>query len=149
VDHNKGFTVIELMAVVSIVSILAVVAIPVYLDYLIRSKVSEGMVFVAEAKTSVSEHYYNTKSLPGTNDQAGLPSPEEYNKQKFISRLEIMSNTPARGAITITFKIPGSSAHDKKLQLIPAITGGRISWTCLPPDDGGISVNQVPPNCRG
>ena len=55
--HGAGFTLIELMAVVSIVSILAVNAIPAYLDYVTRSKVSEGMAFASEAKTAVSEFY--------------------------------------------------------------------------------------------
>ena len=47
---QSGFTLIELMAVVAIVSILAVIALPAYLDYITRSKVSEGLVFVSEAK---------------------------------------------------------------------------------------------------
>jgi type IV pilus assembly protein PilA len=69
-NQNKGFTLIELMAVVAIVSILAVIALPAYLDYVVRGKVSEGMVFASEAKTSVSEYYYSTKSIPSDNTAA-------------------------------------------------------------------------------
>ena len=147
--HNAGFTLIELMAVVSIVSILAVIALPAYLDYVTRSKVSEGMVFAAEAKTSVSEYYYSTKKIAENNDQAGLPPPDDYDKPGgFIKKLEV-SSAPTPGSITITFKLPGSSANGKELQLIPATTGGIMSWTCIPPAVNGISVSKVPPNCRG
>jgi len=148
-QRDKGFTLIELMAVVAIVSILAVIALPAYLDYVVRSKVSEGMGFVSEAKTSVSEYYYNTKRRPAGNQQAGLPPADEYDKEGgYVKRLEVSSTDPL-GVITVTFKIPGSSADGKKLQLIPSTADAIMTWTCLPAETDGISVNQVPPNCRG
>jgi len=146
-NNSKGFTLVELMAVVAIVSVLATVALSAYTDYVIRSKVSEGMSFMAEAKTSVSEYYYTNKTLPTSNQQAGLPTIEDYNKHDFIRRLELTTATP--GVITVTFKLPGTSSDDKQLQLTPLTRDGLISWTCLPPDDNGISRNRVPPNCRG
>ena len=147
-NQNRGFTIIELMAVVSIVSILAVIALAVYGDYLVRSKVSEGMVFADEAKTSVTEYYYNQRKMPQSNSQAGLPPPDSYDQFNFIRRLEVATHQPY-GVITITFKIPGSKADNKKLQLVPATMKGLIFWTCTLPDDNGIDRTQVPPNCRG
>jgi type IV pilus assembly protein PilA len=146
-NKDKGFTLVELMAVVSIVSILAIVALAAYQDYVVRSKVSEGMAFLAEAKTSVSEYYYTTKILPTSNTQAGLPVEDDYDKHDYIRRLEMSTATP--GVITVTFKLTGTSSDSKKLQLIPLTRDGLISWTCLPPDDDGISRSRVPPNCRG
>jgi len=147
-NNNKGFTLIELMAVVAILSILAVIALAAYTDYVTRSKVSEGMVFAAEAKTSVSEYYYNNRVMPQNNDQAGLPAAASYQQYDFMRRLELSSSAPY-GIITITFKIPGSKADNKELQLIPSTMNGVVFWTCLPPAVNGIEVNQVPPNCRG
>lgn len=147
-NNNKGFTVIELMAVVAIVSILSVVALAVYGDYIVRSKVAEGMVFAAEAKTSVSAYFYEKKLMPQNNSQAGLSDADEYNKHDYIRKLEITS-LPEPGTITITFKIEGSKADGKLLQLIPSTLNGIVFWECLPPTVDGIEVNQVPPNCRG
>ena len=147
-NSNKGFTIIELMAVVSIVSILAVVAMATYSDYVVRSKVGEGMVFASEAKTSVTDYFYNMQKLPRSNQQAGLPSAESYDKYDFIRKLEVSSAEPY-GAITVTFKLPGTKADSKELQLIPSTRDGIVSWTCLPPEENGMDVNQVPPNCRG
>ncbi len=148
--HSEGFTLIELMAVVAIVNILAVIAIPAYMDYVTRYKVSEGMVFVAEAKTSVSEYYYNIKEMPVSNAQAGLPAdPNDYNVHQFIRKLEV-GTSPSPVAITVTFKLPGTDADNKQLQLIGDTKGGLLSWTCKPlPGVNGIKVSQVPPNCRG
>ena len=46
--NSEGFTLIELMAVVAILSILAVIALGAYTDYVVRSKVSEGLAFAAD-----------------------------------------------------------------------------------------------------
>lgn len=146
-DHN-GFTVIELMAVVAIVSILAVVALAAYSDYSVRNKVAEAMGVAAEAKTKVSEYYYNNDGMPMSNSQAGLPAPSEYDRHEFIRTLELSTSDPY-GVITITFKLPGTKADHKRLQLTPTTTDGIIYWRCSPPIDNGIDINQLPPNCRG
>jgi type IV pilus assembly protein PilA len=151
VRSDSGFTLIDLMVVVAIVSILAVIAIPVYIDYVVRSKTSEGMGFAAEAKTSVSEYYYtNGRRMPEDNKTVGLPLAADYDKAGgYIRSLELSSSDP-RGVINVTFKIPGSTADNKILQLVPATVRDLISWTCKSPTDGtGVPVNQAPPSCRG
>ena len=146
--RDGGFTIIELMVVVSIVSILSVLAIAVYQDYVTRSKVSEGMMFVAEAKTSVSEYYSNTRRRPSNNQQAGLASPEEYDKMEYIERLEVgtIGDAPA-GTITVTFDIP-QLGTDNMLQLIPSTALGVMTWECTAPDENGVIDSRLPPNCR-
>lgn len=148
-NTQSGITLIELMAVVAIVSILSVVAMATYADYTTRSKVGEGLVFASEAKTSVTEYYYNNQKWPRNNSQAGLPDAESYDKHyDYIKKLEVATSAPY-GVITITFKLVGTNADNKELQLIPAIKDETVYWTCKPPEENGININQVPPNCRG
>ncbi|MBC6942218.1 MAG: prepilin-type N-terminal cleavage/methylation domain-containing protein, partial [Xanthomonadales bacterium] len=52
---QKGFTLIELMIVIAIVAILAAIALPAYQDYVIRSRVSEGLVAADAAKINVQD----------------------------------------------------------------------------------------------
>ena len=147
-NRNKGFTLVELMVVVAILSILLVVAISAYTDYIVRSKVSEGMVFAAEAKTGVSEYYYNIRKWPTNNTAAGLALASSYSRYDFIERLEITS-TPKPGTISITVSIPGTTADGRELHLIPSTLGGIINWTCTSPDDNRLDINHRPANCRG
>lgn len=52
-----GFTLIELLIVVAIIGVLAAIAIPVYQNYVARSKVSEALSLVQSAETAVADGY--------------------------------------------------------------------------------------------
>ncbi len=69
---QQGFTLIELMIVVTIIGTLAALAIPAYQDYTIRAQVGEGLTLSAGAKTAVSEYYMDRGAWPTKNKDAGL-----------------------------------------------------------------------------
>ena len=150
-NQQKGFTLIELMVVIAIVSILATIALAAYSNFMMRSKVSEGLVFASEAKTAVTSYYAGNSRFPADNNEAGLPLSTSYNKFDYISNLEVNQSAtdPSDGIITVSIKIPGIGTKNK-LELVPTTQDGRLTWECRPaPGAEGIATSRVPPNCRG
>jgi prepilin-type N-terminal cleavage/methylation domain-containing protein len=64
VKNKKGFTLIELMIVVAIVGILAAIAIPAYLDYTVKAKLTEVSAAMDALAQSASEYHASTGYFP-------------------------------------------------------------------------------------
>jgi prepilin-type N-terminal cleavage/methylation domain-containing protein len=64
VKNKKGFTLIELMIVVAIVGILAAIAIPAYLDYTVKSKITEVTTAMDALAQSASEYHASAGLFP-------------------------------------------------------------------------------------
>lgn len=64
---QKGFTLIELMIVVAIIAILASVAMPLYTDYVIRSKTSEATSTLATLRVQMEQCFQDNRTYAPCN----------------------------------------------------------------------------------
>jgi type IV pilus assembly protein PilA len=71
----NGFTLIELMIVLSIIGILATMAVPSYQDRVIRTQVQEALNLARVAEEEIQSFYKKRGVLPRDNSAVGLPEP--------------------------------------------------------------------------
>lgn len=62
---TKGFSILELLAVVAIIGVLAAVAIPQYNDYVIRGKIAEAFSVLADGRVKMEQFFQDNKTYIG------------------------------------------------------------------------------------
>ena len=84
-QSQRGFSMIGLMAVVAIVAIIAVVSLPVYNQYIERTKVSKEIPVIGTYKNGIASCFMKDDSLEDCNDGEGGIHPGLDNEGKILS----------------------------------------------------------------
>jgi type IV pilus assembly protein PilA len=154
-NGRSGFTLVELLFVVAIIGILAAVALPTYLGYSKRARMSELVLAVSACRTPVAELYQSNASGPGTgNWGCEVSGPASGNVQSIATDSNGRIIVMARG-----FSDP--TIDGKVLTMVPLIDGNLAvsatdmnkqitAWRCGSPGDGTtIPAQYLPSSCRG
>lgn len=141
----KGFTLIELMIVVTIIGILAAIAGPAYQDYITRAQVSEAITLGAGLKSALGDYGWTYAAWPTTMVHGdGTTSNTEINATligKYSTVTSAISGVYPSGTVTITMTTGVASGQT----IFFETTDGAAAWTCTP---GTLSVKYRPNACR-
>ena len=121
--RGRGFTMVEILVVLTIVGILALIAMPSYLDTIIRNDIVEALPLVDIAKKPVADSWTLVQAFPANNTAAGLPVPE-----KVVNNL-ISSVAIEGGAIHVIFGNRANAACSACEVCLPTRTTSGGSFT--------------------
>ncbi len=142
---QQGFTLIELMIVVAIIGILAAIALPAYQDYIARTKISEAMVQLDAAKTSISDYAASNGKLPPNASSAGVTSPQN---AQYLSALTWLPVDDQNGWLETTLQNINADVNTKHVYMKGVLkTDNSVVWTCQT-DIASSNFKYVPSNCR-
>ena len=143
-----GFTLIELMIVITIIGILASIALPSYINYVGSAQATEGFKVSSGLQNEVALWLWEYKTLPPASAVASsgiIGSQAAAIEGKYISANGI-AVTADTGVITVSFDKGVLSGQT--LTLIPSINIANnqhvISWSC----SGTIKEQYLPNACR-
>ena len=135
-----GFTLIELMIVVSIAGIVAAIAIPAYMDYLIRVQVSEGLNLTGGAKSAVASYFHEYGSFPTDNEDAALP-PAASISGEYVSSVSVNGKV-----ISVLYSGDAhSQISGQTMTLAASSVAGSLTWNCA--SGGAIKDKHLPRSC--
>jgi type IV pilus assembly protein PilA len=127
--RNRGFTLVEMMAVIAIIAILAVMTIPSYLDRIVKAQIEASLPLADIAKKPIAALWAATQTMPADNAAIALPAADK------IVNNYVSAVTVQEGVIHITFGNRANKAiAGKILSLRPAVVEDApvvpVIWVC-------------------
>jgi type IV pilus assembly protein PilA len=153
ISAQKGFTIVELIIVVTIIGVLAAVAMPQFQNFAKRAKLSEVILAATACRTLITEVY----QLSGQDTVAagawGCESAAS--TSQYVAKVE----TDADGKISVTAQNIGRGIDGYVVTLVPADAAGALTytpyanvkrWICGSTVFGtSIPDKYLPASCRG
>ncbi len=151
------------LIVIAIVGILAAIALPAYQDYIVRSKMSEPLAALAEAKTTIAEYVAANGEYPTSSSSFGINTTLRSAQSEIVEQIVVTDNLTVNDTVYVTALVDACTWDGSGCEITAAtntaefsLSGstnadGTMSWDCVPGGGAGTAVatQYLPANCRG
>ncbi|MBY0445334.1 MAG: prepilin-type N-terminal cleavage/methylation domain-containing protein [Burkholderiales bacterium] len=142
-NHQKGFSLIEVMITVAIIGILASIAVPQYSDYVTRSRLVEAQSKLSDTRVRLEQFFVNNRTYVGFtctqaavgNENFGISCPTQ------TATTFVISATGTNKMVGFGFTL------DDLNQRTSAITGANASAGWSNPTTNNCWVSKKPNIC--
>ena len=132
---EKGFTLIEVLIVVTIIGILAAVSLPMYKHYTIQAKMTEAVNGVRYIAMAVGNYVQELTVSGGASAWPSCPDITAIYNTLGVAlpstgRISAAQISEVTGEIQVTLVNIDGSVDGQTLSLVPTLdSNGSISWT--------------------
>jgi type IV pilus assembly protein PilA len=143
--RQSGFSLVELMIVVSIIGVLSSVAIPNYIRFQLRSKTAEAKINLAAIRTA-EEAYFSEFGLylPASAEPTAIPGTQ---KVPFVSNIGFTRiGWKPEGLVLFSYGVAIGGEGTGFTADAGADLDGDLSnqyWAYVRPDQGGSRINAT------
>ena len=133
IEHDRGFTLIELMIVVAIVGILAAIAYPSYLKYTLKSNRSAAQSLMLEMASREERYLLDARSYGSESDIGMAASNQPTSVTQFYGVVAAPTAGPPPGYTITATAIAGSTQATKDSACTPLTidqTGAKLPAGC-------------------
>ncbi len=142
---KSGFTIIELLIVITVISVLAAISIPIYQSYAVRAQVINVISHIDTYKTFINYTYSQQGSCPTQIEINHIYNNESLNS--FIKSATLTS--PKKNTCNILFELKDNISYkiaNKHINFNLTVSDNDNSnWTCTSSD---IAKVYLPADCQ-
>ena len=144
---QKGFTLIELMAVVAIIGILATISLPVFNHYIEKSKAAAGLASLGTFKNDVAVCFMHEDTFSVCDDGAeGI-----HGETSDINWVENVSVNNGVIQAVLTASNHFENQENIAIELVPSAdpADAAMNWTILCSDYDAVAGTHLIDTCEG
>ena len=148
INNKKGFTLIELMAVIAIIGILAVVTLPLYNHYIEKSKLHSALPAIGTYKNDVAMCFMWNDKMDDCNDGQEEVHPGDF-KDDYILDITIVSGNIL---LTVDAENHFSNIYPVKVMFSPRNpnpASATLNWNVYCNDYDAVGETHLYNECQG